>query len=144
MRNCGRQRLEGAIGAKRQPAVAGGAADRRFSRRVQGISSRWGRTDPTLGTGQLVQASRAPQVVGQALEPQLHGIARQTQVAHRPVPVAPLQRPKHVLHRRPPRPDQGIAPLLPVGQLALVLVRAMHDPVLDPLRLQPPRRAFDS
>ena len=83
------------------------------------------------------QSVRSPQVVCHALEPHLRCIPIKTHVSHSAVAVCPLQRTEDLLHRCSHSRYQFVAPLLPVRESSLVLVRPMHRPVLDTQRLEP-------
>ena len=91
-----------------------------------------------FSAGLGARRGRLVQVVGEHLGAQLQFVARHPAIAHSPIAVAALERAEDPLQRAQLRFDQQFAPLLPVRQLRMPLVRPMLDPVLQPTPARSP------
>ena len=78
------------------------------------------------------QADVLPEVVGHQFEVHLHRVALQSSVPDTTVAVTAFQCPEDLLDQGSPWRDQVIPPLESRRQRGMMLVRPMHDSVLDP------------
>ncbi len=80
----------------------------------------------------------SPEIVGREDAQEVGGGSGEAAEARSGAPVASLGGSEDAFDRRPPGGDEAVAHPLPMRQGGLVLVRAMHDAVLDAGALQRP------
>src|SRR4029079_10259462 len=132
-----------------QPLPSETSAKRRGSRAPGelGVSLRWRRPDLELGSAAARRRSGfgsssgrgkgggAAQVVDDREGDHVAGVAGKGRAAGAGEPVQALQRPAQQRDGGAAAGDEGVAPRLPARQGGLVLVRAVHDAILDAARL---------
>src|SRR3954453_16924621 len=117
-------RLREMIGAR-----LGRGPNRSLARRRRGL-------ELELGSGRG-EGGGAAQVVDDREGDHVAGVAGKRRAAGAGEPVQALQGPEDALDGGAAAGDEGVAPRLPARQGGLVLVRAVHDAILDAARLEP-------
>src|SRR5215213_9414303 len=152
-----RRRLRNHLASRRSltpaPLPFGDLCERRSGSLGRGVLSReagW-RRRPDLELGSAVPRRRsgfgsssgrgkgggAAQVVDDREGDHVAGVAGKRRAAGAGEPVQALQGPEDALDGGAAAGDEGVAPRLPARQGGLVLVRAVHDAILDAARLEP-------